>query len=248
MIFPVVILIAVPVIIEALEQNNAARILISKESDCIIRSLLQITEADNVAVGFNGIQDTVGSGVGLNQSVHFEVLVHPQGIQRGCIKTCEEHIYDNQQIHFPVFHSHGQVFVVVLELVRGSIKVRVERRVVILDCTFKEVTGGLVKGIGIEAFLLQNIFGVFLVCGVAENCGNRKLTVALRNLSLELRIILHCHGNGADSEHGIEARHTLALQGIEAVAFGFLVKMLQRVFDDFPNTLWRTHRPFNVDC
>lgn len=46
----------------------------------------------------------------------------------------------------------------------------------------------------------------------------------------------------------LKPRHTLALQGIEAVAFGFLVKMLQRVFDDFPNTLWRTHRPFNVDC
>ena len=67
-------------------------------------------------------------------------------------------------------------------------------------------------------------------------------------LLLELRIILHRHGDGTDSKHGIKARHTFALQGIEAVAFGFLVKMLQRVFDDFPNTLRRTHRPFNVDC
>ena len=48
---------------EALEQNNAACILISKQSDCIIRSLLQITEANNVAVGFSGIQDTVGYGI-----------------------------------------------------------------------------------------------------------------------------------------------------------------------------------------
>ena len=55
MIFPVVVLVAVPVIIEALEQDNSACILISKEGDCIVCSLLQVTEADNVTVGLNGI-------------------------------------------------------------------------------------------------------------------------------------------------------------------------------------------------
>ena len=135
-----------------------------------------------------------------------------------------------------------------MELVRGSIKVGVECSVVILDSTFKEVTGGLVEGVGIKAFLLQSIFGVILICRITENRCNRKLSMAFGKLLLELRIILHRHGNGADSKHGIEARHPLALQGIEAVAFGFLVKMLQCVFNDFPNTLWRTHCPFNVDC
>ena len=182
------------------------------------------------------------------QSVHFQIFVHPQGVERCSIEACEEHIHNNQKIHFTVLHSHGQVFVVVLELIRGSIKVRVEHSIVILDCVLKEVTGSPVKSIGIKAFLLQNIFGVILICGVAENGSNRKLSMTFGKLLLELRIILHRHGDGADSKHGIKARHTLALQGIEAVAFGFLVEMLQRVFDDFPNTLRRTHRPFNVDC
>ena len=71
--------------------------------------------------------------------------------------------------------------------------------------------------------------------------------MALRNLSLELLVILHRHRNGAYSKHGIEARHAFALQGVEAVTLGLLVKMLQRVFDNFTNTLRRTHRLFNVN-
>ena len=42
---------------------------------------------------------------------------------------------------------------------------------------------------------------------------------------------LHCHRNGADSEYGIEACHAFAFQGVEAIAFSFLVKMLQSVLD-----------------
>ena len=180
--------------------------------------------------------------------MHFEILVHPQGIQCSRIKTREEHTHNNQQVHFPVLHSHGQVFVVVLELIGGSIKVCIECSVVILNRTIEKVTGSLIEGIRIEAFLLQNIFGIIPICGITENRCNRKPAVTFSNLPLKLLVILHCHRNGADSKHGIEACHALALQGIEAVSFGFLVKMRQRVFDDFPNTLRRPHRPFNVDC
>ena len=53
MIFPVVIFVAVPVVIEALEQDDAARILIAKKCDCIVCSLLQIAEADDISVGLD---------------------------------------------------------------------------------------------------------------------------------------------------------------------------------------------------
>ena len=254
MVFPVVIFVAVPVVIEALEQDDAACILIAKKCDCIVCSLLQIAEADDISVSFNGIQNAIGSGIGLNQPVHFQIFVDPQCIERSRIEPREEHIYDDQQIDFPVLHALGQVFVVVLETIGRSIEVRVERSIVILDSAFEKIARCLVEGIGVEAFLLQNtclsgrqVFGVFLVCGVAENRGNRKLAVALGNLLLELRVILHRHGNRADGKHGIKTRHALAFQGIETVALGLLIEMLQRIFDDFPDTLWRTHRPLDVD-
>ena len=180
--------------------------------------------------------------------MHFQIFVHPQGVERCSIEACEEHIHNNQKIHFTVLHSHRQILVVVLELIGGRVEVGVERCVVVENCAFKKIAGGLIKRIGVEAFLLQNIFGVILICGVTENGCNRKLSMTFGKLLLELRIILHRHGDGADSKDGVEACHALALQGVETVAFGFLVKMLQRVFDNLPNTLRRTHRPFNVDC
>ena len=48
----------------------------------------------------------------------FQVLIYKEGVQGGCIKPCQEHIDHNQQIHLPVLHPEGQVFVVVLEPVR----------------------------------------------------------------------------------------------------------------------------------
>ena len=181
------------------------------------------------------------------QSVHFQIFVHPQGVERCSIEACEEHIHNNQKIHFTVLHSHRQILVVVLELIGGRVEVGVERCVVVENCAFKKIAGGLIKRIGVEAFLLQNIFRVVLVCGVAENRGDRKLAVILGELLLKLRIILHCHWNGADGKDGVEACHALALQGVETVAFGFLVEMLQRVFDNLPNTLRRTHSLFNIN-
>ena len=71
--------------------------------------------------------------------------------------------------------------------------------------------------------------------------------MTLGKLLLKLRIILHCHGNGADGKDGVETCHAPALQGVETVAFGFLVEVLQYVFDNFPNTLRRTHGFFHVN-
>ena len=147
----------------------------------------------------------------MNQSMHFEILVHPQCIQRCRIKTREEHIYNNQQIHFPVLYSHRQIFVVVLKLVRRGIKVRIECNIVILNCTIEKVTGSLVQGIGIKAFLLQDIFRILFICRITENRCYRKLAVVFGYLLFELCIILHCHRNGANSKYRIEAGHTFPL-------------------------------------
>ena len=44
----------------------------------------------------------------MNQSVHFQIFVHPQSVERCGIKARKEHIHNNQKIHFTVLHSHGR--------------------------------------------------------------------------------------------------------------------------------------------
>src|SRR5699024_350006 len=87
---------AIVIIFVGLQQDDAARILIAKQRDGIIGFFFQIPETDNIAEGFDRIQDTVGPGKCLDQAVHFQVFVYPKGIQGGGIKTSQEHI-DHQQ-------------------------------------------------------------------------------------------------------------------------------------------------------
>ena len=69
--------IAKVIIIEAPHQHNAARILITKQADCSVHTLLQIAEANDITKGFDAVQDPVSAAERLNQTVHLQVLVHP---------------------------------------------------------------------------------------------------------------------------------------------------------------------------
>ena len=57
---------------------------------------MEVTEADDVAVGFDGVEDAVGPGEGLKEAVHSEVFVYPEGVEGGCVKAGEKHVYDDQ--------------------------------------------------------------------------------------------------------------------------------------------------------
>ena len=70
----------------------------------------------------------------------FQVLIHPQRVERSRVKSRQEHIDDDQQIYFPLFRSLRQVFIVVLELVLRRIKAGVEDRVIIQNCGVKEIS------------------------------------------------------------------------------------------------------------
>jgi len=48
--------------------------------------------------------------------VKTQVLVYPQGIEGGGIKAGKEHIDNKQQVHFPVFHTLGDILIVVLKI------------------------------------------------------------------------------------------------------------------------------------
>ena len=91
---------------------------------------MQIAEADDIAVGLDGVQNPVRPGKRLDQTVHFKILVHPERVERRCVKACQEHIDHNEQIDLPRLDTLGQVFVVILKLVRRRVKIDVERLVI----------------------------------------------------------------------------------------------------------------------
>ena len=204
-------------------------------------------EADDNAVGFNGVQNPVRPGKRLNETVHFKVLVHPERIERRRVKARQEHIDHDEQIDLPRLDALGQVFVVILELVRRRVKIDVERLVIVLNRGVQKIARGLVQRVRLKAFLRQRVFGIVFIRSKAEDRRNGQIAVLLGKLAFELRVVFHRHRDGADGKDGVEARHTLTLEGIKAVAFRFLVKMLQRVADDLANALRRAHCLFNVD-
>lgn len=208
---------------------------------------MQIAETDNVAVGLDGVQNPVRPGKRLNEAVHLEIFVHPERVERCRVKARQEHIDHDEQIDLPRLDALGQVFVVILELVRRRVKIDVEGLVVILNRSVQKIARSLVQCVRLKAFLRQCVFGIIFIRSKAEDRRNGQIAVLLGKLALELRVVFHRHRDGADGKDGVEARHALTLEGIKAVAFCFLVKMLQRVADDLANALRRAHRLFNVD-
>ena len=57
--FPV-FLIAVIISIITLEQHNAAGLAVAKKRDRVVGGFLQIAEADDIAVGLDGVQAAAG--------------------------------------------------------------------------------------------------------------------------------------------------------------------------------------------
>ena len=75
MVFPLLIRITVVIVRVFAQQNDAARIFISKQRDSRIHPLLQVAEADDIAKGLDAVQDTVCPAERLNQTVHLQVLI-----------------------------------------------------------------------------------------------------------------------------------------------------------------------------
>ena len=137
--------IALVVVLKTLEQYDARGILVAKKRNSIIHALLQISETDDIAKSLDRIENAVGSGECLNQTMHLQILIYPQGIQSRCIKTCQEHIDYDEQVHFLVLHPQRQVLVVVLELIAGSVILGMEHIIVVQNCTVQKITGAFVQ-------------------------------------------------------------------------------------------------------
>ena len=272
MIFPVGILVAKVVILIATHQDDTARFLIAKQRNCIVGTLLQIAEANDVAEHLDGIENPVRAGICLNQPVHFQVFIHPQRIQRRGVEAGQEHIDHDQQVKFLVLHPQGNILIVILEFVPVCGIVGVEYPVVVTDGRIQKITGTLVKCGGIFRILLvKNAVRFFFVCAIAVNDGNfQPLLRIFRHLPLKLGVVELCSIHAGHGKDGVEPadplllldfldlllaagrgnlgdilQHAVCIDFITPV--GLLVKMCQNVTRDQSNAFRGKKRLFPVD-
>ena len=103
-------------------------------------------------------ENTVGAGKGLDQPVHFQVFIHPQGVERGGVKACKEHIDHDEQVQLLIFHPQGYILVVALKFIPVRGIIGMEQGIVILNGAVQKIPRGLIQRAGILAvFLVQNI-------------------------------------------------------------------------------------------
>ena len=96
MMSAVVVLLSAVIIRKASEQHDVISVFIPKQGDGVIGSLLQIPETDDITIGFYGIEDAIRPKIRLDQPVHSQILVHPQGVQCSGVKAGQEHIDHDQ--------------------------------------------------------------------------------------------------------------------------------------------------------
>ena len=66
--------------LERTHENESSGVAVAKQGETLVGSLFKVAEADDVATVLYRIEYAVGARVGLQQSVHLQVLVHPQGV------------------------------------------------------------------------------------------------------------------------------------------------------------------------
>ena len=69
--------ILLQVFVVGLENDDAAGLRVAEKADSPVHGLLEVAEADDVAVALHGVEDTVGAAEGLDQAVHLKVLIDP---------------------------------------------------------------------------------------------------------------------------------------------------------------------------
>ena len=174
--------------------------------------------------------------------MHSQIFVHPEGVQRGRIKSGKEHIDHDEKVHFLLLHPHREVLVVILELLGRGVEVGVEHLVVISDGFLKGVAGIGIKSGGVVRILLVHkalLLEVCLVLAIAVDESYLQTLVGRQqsHLAQKLVVIEHCSRNGRGGEYGVEACNAFVLELIERVALGLLVEMFQNVAGDIGDIL-----------
>ena len=134
-----------------------------------------------------------------------QVLIHPKSIERGRIKTREEHIHHNEHIQLAFLHAFGHIFVVVGKLV-SRIKIAGEHRIVVRYRIIQKIAVGLVElRRTLAVFLQQQSIRLRIIIIHAVTVDQRYLQPLFLGqrclLTFELRIVEPCRLNRSCSKN-----------------------------------------------
>ena len=171
-----------------LQEYNAASIPVAEQLKRGIRLVFQIAERDDVAVGLHGVEDAVGSRVGLDEPVGPQVFVDEQRVQRRGIETGQEHVHDDHQIEFTVLQPLRQILVVVAELVGAGVVAGAEHLVVVTDRTFEERARIGRQRVGVECFVVEDAVVAGIIRPVREDDADLQALVGCEVLLAQLEL------------------------------------------------------------
>ena len=198
------------VVLERTHDDLSSGFVIGEQGECLVDTLLHLPEADDVPVVLDAIQDTVGTGERLDQTVVLELTVHPEGVEGLGIETGEEHVHDDQDVQLAVLHLVRDVLVVVLEPLAAQREVcgLPEEVVVILH---RPLELGLRVEDALDVIVVTGWFGSVEVLVVLEGVddGDLQVQAILEDLLLEDLVVLDGQLCGTDSEKRVESEHPL---------------------------------------
>ena len=190
------VVVAVGIILfEGLHEYQPRSVLIAEYGQALISSLFKIAEAHYVSTVLYRIQNAVGTTVCLQQSVHLQVLVYPQRVQRFCIKARQEHTYYYQDVYLLVLHPERYILIVALESLTIGREVGVwgPHTVIIIDGLFERIATLHVKlaySFRILVVAQSPLVFLGLICRIGIYRGHLKLwCIRLGQLFLKLVVI-----------------------------------------------------------
>ena len=132
--FLILIALAV-VLLKTLHEHQSRSVLIAKDGETLIGSLFQIAEAYDVTTVLDTVQDAVCTAIGLQESMQFQVLIHPERVECLRVEARQEHTHHNQQVNLLFLHALRHILIIGLELlsIRRVAGVRCPHLIIVAD-------------------------------------------------------------------------------------------------------------------
>ena len=87
-VLALVVVITLIVVAERAHEHKSCRIPVAEQCEALLGRLVEIAEANDVAAVLYRIEYAVGARISLQQSVHLQVLIDPQGVQSLGVESC----------------------------------------------------------------------------------------------------------------------------------------------------------------
>src|SRR5699024_5057434 len=147
------------VVVIRLQDNYVIRLSITKACNSLLNLIVQVAVADNIARCLLRAKNPISARKCLDKAMAAQILIHIQRVECRGIKAGKEHVDHDDKIKLAVLQTLRSVAIVILEaLVIADREIRVEERVVILDCCRQKHLVIHTKSISAKVFTIEEAF------------------------------------------------------------------------------------------